>query len=143
SPSCARNFLQQNPQVQNVSNPLIKQNPGYPLLRGFVFEQRRGVGARHAAPLHLFMSTLLLVGCSAASDPSPPVPDGHLFTRLPSSYTGVHFENRLSDTRDLNVFTYRNYYNGGDVALGDLTGDGLPEMVLTSNQGATRLYLNA
>ncbi|HVH66785.1 MAG TPA: VCBS repeat-containing protein [Gemmatimonadales bacterium] len=65
-----------------------------------------------------------------------------MFTLLPSSYTGVHFENRLSDTRDLNVFTYRNYYNGGGVALGDLTGDGLPEIVLTSNQGGTRLYLN-
>src|SRR5207245_11665315 len=26
--------------------------------------------------------------------------------------------------------------------LGDLTGDGLPEIVLTSNQGGTRLYLN-
>ena len=89
------------------------------------------------------MSALcLLAGCSAASAPAPPLPDGHLFTLLPSSYTGVRFENRLSDTHDLNVFTYRNYYNGGGVALGDLTGDGLPEIVLTSNQGGTRLYLN-
>ena len=65
-----------------------------------------------------------------------------MFTLLPSSYTGVRFENRLTDTHDLNVFTYRNYYNGGGVALGDLTGDGLPEIVLTSNLGGTRLYLN-
>ncbi len=65
-----------------------------------------------------------------------------LFTRLPSSYTGVQFENRLQDTPELNVFTYRNYYNGGGVALGDLTGDGLPELFLTSNLGENRLYLN-
>jgi len=65
-----------------------------------------------------------------------------LFTLLPSSFTGVHFENRLTDTRDLNVFTYRNYYNGGGVAIGDLTGDGLPELVLTSNQDGPKLYLN-
>src|SRR5712692_5763085 len=84
----------------------------------------------------------LVAGCSAASAPTPPPPGGRLFTRMPSSYTGVHFENRLSDTRDLNVFTYRNYYIGGGVAIGDLTGDGLPEIVLTSNQGGTRLYLN-
>jgi len=83
-----------------------------------------------------------LGGCSAASGPASPATGGHLFTLLPSSYTGVHFENRLSDTHDLNVFTYRNYYNGGGVALGDLSGDGLPEIVLTSNQGGTRLYLN-
>ena len=56
-----------------------------------------------------------------------------LFTRLPSSYTGVAFENRLTETRELNVFTYRNYYNGGGVAIGDLTGDALPEIVLTAN----------
>src|SRR5213083_2350871 len=84
----------------------------------------------------------LLTGCSAAGDRASPPVDGHLFTRLPSTYTGVRFENRLTDTRDLNVFTYRNYYNGGGVALGDLTGDGLPEIVLTSSQGGTRLYLN-
>jgi len=85
----------------------------------------------------------LLSGCSAAADPTLPAADGRLFTLLPSGYTGVPFENRLTDTRELNVFTYRNYYNGGGVALGDLTGDGLPEIVLTSNLGGTRLYLNA
>ncbi len=85
----------------------------------------------------------LLPSCSgAAGSANAPPADGRLFTLLPSSYTGVRFENRLTDTRELNVFTYRNYYNGGGVALGDLTGDGLPEIVLTSNQGGTRLYLN-
>ena len=71
-----------------------------------------------------------------------PKPDGHLFTLMPSSYTGVQFENRVTDTRELNVFTYRNYYNGGGVAIGDLTGDGLPEVVLTSNRDGPKLYLN-
>ncbi|GAC1646872.1 MAG: VCBS repeat-containing protein [Gemmatimonadaceae bacterium] len=61
---------------------------------------------------------------------------------MPASFTGVAFENRVSDTREQNVFTYRNHYNGGGVALGDLTGDGLPEIVLTSNEGGARLYLN-
>jgi hypothetical protein len=72
----------------------------------------------------------------------PPAVGSHLFTELPSAYSGVRFENRLTDSRELNVFTYRNYYNGGGVALGDLTGDGLPELMLTSNQDANRLYLN-
>ena len=61
---------------------------------------------------------------------------------LPSSYTGVDFANRLHDTRELNVFTYRNYYNGGGVAIGDLTGDSLPELVLTSNEDGPKLYRN-
>jgi enediyne biosynthesis protein E4 len=68
--------------------------------------------------------------------------EGRLFTLLPSSYTGVRFENRLADTQDMNIFAYRNYYNGGGVALGDLNGDDLPEMLLTANMGGSRLYLN-
>ncbi|HKA57457.1 MAG TPA: VCBS repeat-containing protein [Gemmatimonadales bacterium] len=61
---------------------------------------------------------------------------------MPSSYTGVDFANHLTETRDANVFKYRNYYNGGGVAIGDLTGDSLPELVLTSNQDGPHLYLN-
>ena len=72
----------------------------------------------------------------------PPAAGDQLFSLLPPAYTGVRFENRIEDTDDLNVFNYRNYYNGGGVALGDLTGDGLPEILLTSNLDANRLYLN-
>ena len=107
---------------------------------------------RKAASLTLWLilsGSCLLAGCSktehAASGTSTgavPAADGHLFTMLPSSYTGVTFENRVTDTPDLNVFTYRNFYNGGGVAIGDLTGDGLPELVMTSNQGGPHLYLN-
>src|SRR5688572_8613303 len=79
---------------------------------------------------------------SAREAGEAPANDGRLFTRLPSSYTGVRFENRLIDTREMNIFTYRNYYNGGGVALADLTGDGLPELLLTSNQAGNKLYLN-
>ncbi len=96
---------------------------------------------------HLLLPGLVLaLACTgidgANKNESSPPADGHLFTRLPSSYTGVRFENRLEETRELNVFTYRNYYNGGGVAIGDLTGDGLPELMLTSNLGGNRLYVN-
>src|SRR5207247_10214694 len=103
------------------------------------------VGAQRAAAPLLFVTAgvCLLAGCSAAADPALPAANDRLFTLLPSNYTGVRFENRLTDSRELNVFTYRNYYNGGGTAIGDLTGDGLPEIVLTANQGGPRLFLNA
>src|SRR6058998_2042369 len=78
---------------------------------------------------------------ASGKTPEPPV-DNHLFTLLPSSYTGVRFVNRVEDTSELNVFTYRNFYNGGGVAVGDFNGDGLPEVMLTSNQHGNHLYLN-
>ncbi|HKH93658.1 MAG TPA: hypothetical protein VKA54_17780, partial [Gemmatimonadaceae bacterium] len=94
----------------------------------------------------------LALAIAACSDPAEsaslaasrelPKPGSQLFTRLPSSATGVRFENRLEPTAEFNVFTYRNYYNGGGVAIGDLTGDGLPELVLTSNVGGARVYHN-
>ena len=69
-------------------------------------------------------------------------PANQLFTRLASSATGVRFANRLTETQELNVFTYRNFYNGGGVGVGDFNGDGLPDLVLTSNQEGPTLYLN-
>jgi hypothetical protein len=100
----------------------------------------------------LCLGTLLLqIGlgaCGGAGGPADVLQMGdaddrsRLFTLMPTAATGVDFVNRLRDTREMNVFTYRNYYNGGGVALGDLTGDGLPEIVLTSNQDGPRLYLN-
>jgi hypothetical protein len=90
-----------------------------------------------------------LVGCSdsreslpGASTTKAPATDGHLFTMMPSSYTGVRFVNRVEDTPEMNVFTYRNFYNGGGVAVGDFNGDDLPELILTSNLQGPRLYLN-
>jgi enediyne biosynthesis protein E4 len=90
----------------------------------------------------------LAAGCNNSGDrryrpdETAPPPSDELFTMLPASFTGVHFENRLEETRELNVFTYRNFYNGGGVALGDLTGNGLPDLLLTSNLDSNRLYLN-
>ena len=79
---------------------------------------------------------------TVALDSKAPDVGGQLFTLLPASYTGVRFENRLQDSPDFNVFTYRNFYNGGGVAIGDLNGDGLPEVMLTANQHGGHLYLN-
>ena len=65
-----------------------------------------------------------------------------LFHRLSSSETGISFINKVVDTKDFNVFNYRNFYNGGGVAIGDVNNDGKPDIYFTSNQEHNRLYLN-
>ena len=64
------------------------------------------------------------------------------FTLLPSSKTGIDFKNTLRDSKDFNVFKFRNYYNGGGVAVGDLNNDGLADVFFTANMGSNKLYLN-
>jgi hypothetical protein len=56
--------------------------------------------------------------------------------------TGIHFNNRVADDKLENSFLFRNMYNGGGVALGDINNDGLPDVMLTSNQGENKLYIN-
>lgn len=72
--------------------------------------------------------------------------EARLFTLMPSSVTNAEFINHLDYDEQLkkkfNIYTYRNFYNGGGVALGDVNNDGLIDMFLTSNMGSNTLYLN-
>lgn len=63
-----------------------------------------------------------------------------LFTLVENSK--INFQNTLTENKDFNVFKYRNFYNGGGVAVGDLNNDGLPDVFFTANQGSNKLYLN-
>ncbi|MEM7551216.1 MAG: VCBS repeat-containing protein [Bacteroidota bacterium] len=64
------------------------------------------------------------------------------FSLLNASFTGVNFINRLELDEKFDVFRYRNYYNGGGVAIGDINNDGLSDIYFTSNIGSNKLYLN-
>ncbi|MCS5491519.1 VCBS repeat-containing protein [Algoriphagus limi] len=80
---------------------------------------------------------LLIFSCTKVERNEPT-----LFQELDPSQSGIDFRNDLSFDEDFNIFTYRNYYNGGGVALGDVNQDGLLDIYFTANLSSNKLYLN-
>jgi enediyne biosynthesis protein E4 len=80
-----------------------------------------------------FWIVILLLSCSTKTEQP-------LFQRMKE--TGINFNNKVKDGQLDNSFYFRNFYNGGGVALGDINNDSLPDVLLTSNQGDNKLYLN-
>ena len=65
-----------------------------------------------------------------------------MFQKLKPSETNIHFSNDLSYDAKFNIYTYRNFYNGGGVAIGDINNDGLQDIFFTANMKPNKLYLN-
>ncbi len=89
---------------------------------------------------HKFLSLLLLTVVFACKKQEETAPT--LFEQIAPKDSGVDFVNELSFDEKFNIFTYRNYYNGGGVALGDVNNDGLLDIYFTANLGPNKLYLN-
>ena len=79
----------------------------------------------------VFVLGILIISC-----------DSKTFELKDNNLIGVNFSNNLKFNDDFNVYKYRNFYNGGGVALGDINNDDLLDIYLTSNQGENKLFLN-
>lgn len=89
-------------------------------------------------PIIYVCMLLLAAACSDKKEQEPTEPA--LFEQVENS--GIDFANTITDTKDFNVFNYRNFYNGGGVAIGDINNDGLADIFFTANMGPNKLYLN-
>lgn len=87
-----------------------------------------------------FSLAIFLFACNKTKDST----ERHtrVFQLLDTEETGVDFINTVEETKELNMLTFRNFFNGGGVAVGDINNDGLPDLYFTSNQHENKLYLN-
>jgi hypothetical protein len=88
----------------------------------------------------VFLIALSIAGCK--HDKKVEITKDTLFESIAPEASGISFINKLTNQKDFNVFLYRNFYNGGGVAIGDINNDGLPDIYLTSNLEKNKLYLN-
>lgn len=89
---------------------------------------------RFKCQLSLYCVVILLTSCNSTNTGS------ELFELKKN--TGIDFTNTIQDAKSMNIFNYRNFYNGGGAAIGDINNDGLADVFFTANQGKNKLYLN-
>jgi enediyne biosynthesis protein E4 len=85
----------------------------------------------------VYCSLLLFISCSNEKQP-----DNLLFKSHNPSKAGIDFINTLEYTEELNPYTFRSFYNGGGVGLGDFNNDGLLDIFFAGNLVSNRLYVN-
>src|SRR5688572_8171771 len=65
-----------------------------------------------------------------------------LFELVPSSRSGITFNNTIVETDSFNPIDVTNIYNGGGVAVADFNNDGLQDVYFTGNMVSNKMYLN-
>jgi hypothetical protein len=90
------------------------------------------------------VSFLFITGCASKEEKAVKETEKAptLFSLLPGEKTGINFINKVANQKNFNIFKYRNFYNGGGVAIGDVNNDGLADIYLTGNMVSNKLYLN-
>ncbi|MDX1439909.1 MAG: CRTAC1 family protein, partial [Rubricoccaceae bacterium] len=80
-----------------------------------------------------------LIACSEESSRSDTAP---LFEPVDPEHSGVLFANVVREDLQINILSFEYLYNGGGVAIGDVTGDSLPDLFFTATRLPNKLYKN-
>lgn len=66
----------------------------------------------------------------------------NLFEKIPSSHSGITFNNEIIENDSINPLSVVNIYSGGGVGIGDFNNDGLQDIFFTGGMVPCRLYIN-
>lgn len=80
----------------------------------------------------LFLGLFFLYACKEKT----------LFEQIPSSHSGIAFNNQIIENDSINPLDIVNIYNGGGVGVGDFNNDGLQDLYFSGNMVPSKLYLN-
>ena len=109
------------------------------------------VRARVGAATFAMLAAGLVAGCAPAPDHAWHQESGYRwralnvkggadgFTSMDAATTGIRFQNSVSDSA---LLGNRVLAQGAGVALGDVDGDGLPDIFLARTEGCSALYRN-
>ncbi|MCH8233365.1 MAG: VCBS repeat-containing protein, partial [Bacteroidetes bacterium] len=86
--------------------------------------------------------TICVLGFNFFASCTDPANEVELFVPLSSESSGIDFINSLEYSEQLNPYTFKNFYNGGGVAIGDINNDGLADIFFCGNMVSNKLYLN-
>jgi enediyne biosynthesis protein E4 len=81
---------------------------------------------------------LILGGCYPLTEDREEV----LFEFLEPLAIGISHVNQLEYTEEMNIYTFRNFYNGAGIGVGDFNNDGYQDIFFAGNQVDNSLFLN-
>ncbi|HNO05680.1 MAG TPA: VCBS repeat-containing protein, partial [Flavobacteriales bacterium] len=92
-------------------------------------------------PWSLLLPGLIITSCGTNPESDPHAQGqngahGPLLSAVPATTSGITFSNTITESPDLNYFTYVYAYNGAGVAVGDIDNDGLADIYFTGNQAS-------
>ncbi len=88
--------------------------------------------------LLFFLLLSFITGCKTKDT----VADKFLFTLMNVKETNIGFNNKITESDSVNVFTNEYMYNGSGAGIGDFNNDGLQDIFFTGSMVSSRLYIN-